>query len=140
MAVTVKRAWLLICLPPIATGLAACGKATSTAGFKGEQHAVAQAIASLQADATATDERRICSQDLASALVARLNAAREGCQQALKSQLAAVDNFELSVQSVTLVGAQTASARVSSVRSGKTRSDTLSLVKERGRWKLSGIQ
>ena len=142
MTPPVKGARALLCAPLLAVGLAACGSTVSTAGFKGEEHEVAQAISNLQADATAGDKQKVCANDLASAVVARLSAARGGCQQAIKNQLAELDNFEVSVQSVqvTAQGARrVARASVKSVYAGKTRPGTLLLVKEGSKWKISGI-
>ena len=62
----------------ITLGLYACGSAVSTTNFKGEQRQVAQAISNLQSDATATDQQKLCSNDLAASVVARLNALYEG--------------------------------------------------------------
>src|SRR5437879_4215891 len=94
----VKRTLALLCAPLLLAGIAACGNTVSTAGFKGEDHEVVQAISSLQADATAADRRKLCANDLASAVVARVSEARGGCQQVIKNHLAEVDNFEVSVQ------------------------------------------
>jgi hypothetical protein len=137
-----KRVHPLLCAPLLAAGLAACGTAVSTAGFKGEDHEVAQAISSLQTDAAAGDKQKICANDLANAVVARLSVARGGCQQALKNQLAELDNSEVSVQSVQVTAAgarRTASARVKSVYAGKSHLGTLLLVKEGAKWKISGL-
>jgi hypothetical protein len=142
MTVPVKRAVALLCVPMLAVGLAGCASTVSTAGFKGEDHEVVQTISNLQADVTAADEKKICANDLASAVVARLSLARGGCRQAIKSQLAEVDNFQVTVQSVLVSAAgarRTASAHVKSVYSGKTRPGTVSLVKEGGKWKISGV-
>lgn len=143
---------LLACAPLGALGLAACGAAVSTASFKGEQHEVAQTVANLQTDATAGEEQKICANDLASAVVARLGGTK-GCEAAIKSQLGQIDNLELSVQSVTLAShhapsthdaktpsaIDTASARVKSIHAGKSKQSTVSLVKEDGKWKISAL-
>jgi hypothetical protein len=152
-----RRALVLLCWPLLAVGLTACGTAVSTSAFKGEQHEVAQTVANLQTDATAGEEKKICANDLASAVVARLGGASR-CEAAIKSQLGQVDNLEVSVQSVTLgpakpggtakpggaakpgaPGLATASARVKSIRSGKHAESTVSLVKEDGKWKISAL-
>jgi copper chaperone CopZ len=139
MTAPAKRALTLLCAPLLAVGLAACGAAAvSTSGFKGEDHAVAQAISNLQSDVTAGDEQKICANDLASAVVARLQGATGGCKQAITGQLAEVDSLELSVESVQVSGA-TASARVKSVYEGKSRLSTLALQKESGKWKISAL-
>ena len=142
MIVPVKPAAALLLVSLFSVGLGACGSTVSTGSFKGEAHEVAQAIANLQTDATARDEKKVCEKDLSSAVVKRLNGARGGCRQAIKNQLAEVDGFEVSVQSVQLGASatpRTATARVKSIYRGKPRSGTLSLVKEAGRWKVSSI-
>jgi Putative lumazine-binding len=132
------RPLTLLCVPLLALGVASCSSATSSSAFKGEQHAVAQAISNLQSEATAGEAQKICKNLLASAVTARLNAAHGGCTQAVKSQLAEVDSPELTIQSVQLRGAS-ASARVKSISAGKSRVGTLTLVKEGGKWKISGL-
>jgi copper chaperone CopZ len=142
MNVPARLTAALLCASLLAVGLEACGNTVSTSGFKGEAHEVAQAIANLQTDATARDEKKVCENDLASAVVKRLSSATGGCKQAIKNQLAEVDGFEVSVQSVQLGASatpRTATAQVKSIYQGKTRSGTLSLVKEGGKWKVSSI-
>ena len=142
MRPTLKRLLALICALCLATGLAACSKTLSISAFKGEEHAVAQTISNLQADVTAGNEQKICTNDLAAPVAARLNSAPGGCKQAIKNQLTELDNFEVAVQSVHLAtaGAQpTATAHVTSIRAGKTKASTLALVKEGGKWKISSL-
>jgi hypothetical protein len=143
MTAPLTRALALLCAPALALGLAACGtKAVSTSSFKGEEHEVAQTIANLQSDVSAADQQKICANDLASALVTKLNASSGGCKQAVKNQLAELDNFELAVQSVQISGApaqRRATAKVRSIYEGKTRASTISLLKEGGKWKVSGL-
>lgn len=128
----------MLCLPLLAAGLAACGGTVSTSSFKGEAHAVAQTLSNLQADATAADQKKICANDLAKSVVARLGGAK-GCEAAIKGQLAEIDPpIELEVKSIDVSGA-TATASVTSTYEGKKRLSTLSLVKEGGRWKVSGL-
>lgn len=142
MTAPVNRTVAVLCAPLLASGVIACGSASTISGFKGEAHAVAQTISNLQADATARDEPKICADDLANAVVTRLDAAKGGCEQAIKNQLNEVDTFELTVESVKVNASgtpPTASASVKNVQSGKTRLSTLSLVKEAGKWKISSI-
>jgi hypothetical protein len=142
MRSTLKRLLALLSAVCLALGLAACSKTLSITAFKGEEHAVAQTISNLQADVTAGDEQKICANDLAAPVAARLNASPGGCKQAIKNQLTELDNFEVAVQSVHLstTGAQpTATAHVTSTYGGKTRASTLSLVKEGGKWKISSL-
>jgi hypothetical protein len=136
----------LLCWSLLAAGLAACGSTVATSSFKGEQHEVAQTVANLQADSTAGEAKKICANDLASGAVARLGGSA-GCEAAIKNALNQVDNLEVSVQSVALgtsakaahAPARTASAKVRSIHSGKTKESTVFLVKEGGKWKISGL-
>jgi hypothetical protein len=133
------RALALLCLPLCSLALSACGNTTSTAAFKGEQHEAAQAIANLQADATAADEKKICTEDLAASVVARLGTTK-GCEAAIKSQLTEVDSLEATIGSVQIAPDGTsASARVESIYEGRHRVGPVLLVKEDGKWKVSGL-
>jgi copper chaperone CopZ len=128
----------LLCASLLATGLAACGSTVATSGFKGEQHAVAQAVSNLQSHATALEAKKVCGEDLASVVVARLDTAAGGCKQAIESQLKQIDSFETTVESVRISGDR-ATAQVKGTRSGKKALQTLTFVKEAGKWKVSGV-
>jgi len=131
-----RRTAALLSVPLAAVALAACGSTVSTSSFKGEQKAAAQTVANLQADATANEPGKICTQDLAAGVVAKLGGKR-GCEQAIKSQLAEIDNLEVSVQSVKIgPGAATATASAKSTYEGKSRAATISLVREGAAWKI----
>jgi hypothetical protein len=135
------RSSALLGLALAAAGLSACATTTSTS-FKGEQHAVAQTVEKLQSSASAGEAGTICNQLLARKIVTSLQASPGGCKQAIKTQLNEIDSFELTVQSVQLGpagAAQTATAGVKSVYKGKKRASTLTLVKEGGAWKISGL-
>jgi len=142
MSAPLTRTLLLLCCAPPALALGACAKSVSTSAFKGEQHDVAQTVANLQSDVTASDQKKICSRDLSSSLRKRLNAAPGGCPRAIKDQLGEVDNLDLTVKSVAVHAAgaaRSATAVVSSTFAGKKRRSTLSLTFESGSWKLSGV-
>ena len=133
-----RRTAALLSVPLAAVALAACGSTVSTSAFKGEQKAAAQSVANLQADATANEPGKICSQDLAAGVVAKLGG-KHGCEQAIKDQLAEIDNLGVSAQSVTIgPGSNTATATVKSTYAGKSRVGTISLVREGGTWKVAG--
>jgi hypothetical protein len=126
-----------------ALALAGCGSTASTSGFSGEQHQVAQAIANLQSHVNGQEQQKICDNDLASEVVARLNASLGGCRRAIKEQLAEIDNSEVKVDSVQLGTGRaqgTATAKVRTIYSGRTRASTVSLRKQGGKWKLAAIQ
>ncbi len=134
-----RRPLALLCLPLLALALAGCGSAGSTSAFKGTEQQVAQTIANLQADATAAEQSKICADDLAAAVVTRLGGTK-GCEAAIKSQLAQVDSLEVSVLSVKVAATgTTATAQVKSIHEGKSRASAVSLVKEGGEWKVSGL-
>jgi hypothetical protein len=140
-----RRPRLLRLLAVLATvglatvGLAACGNTVSTGGLTGESKAVAERISSFQSDLTAGDEQKLCADDLARAVQARLRLAGSTCQQALKNQLGAIDDYEMSVQKVAVLHAA-ATAQVKSTWSGRPRLSTLVLVKEGGTWKIAALQ
>jgi copper chaperone CopZ len=121
----------------LATGLAACGSSVSTSGFKGEQRQVAQAVADLQKHASGLEAKKICEEDLAAANVAHLNASG-GCKKALETQLKQIESFATTVESVHISG-KTATAKVKSIYAGKNAIQTMTFVKEGGRWKASGL-
>jgi len=126
-----------------AFGLSACGQATvGTGSLQGDAKSVAQTISDLQKDAQSRDQTKVCKNDLASTVVAKLAATSGSCPSALSGQLKEIDNFDLSLASGTAVqvNGATATARVKSTSAGKTRYDTLTLVKEGNRWKVSGLQ
>jgi Putative lumazine-binding len=121
----------------IALGLSACGETASTGSFKGEDRNVAQTISNFQSDATSTNKHKLCANDLASAIATRLKSAG-GCEAAVTEQLKQLDSFGLTIQSIAVSG-NSATARVKSTWSGKSRITTLSLVKQGARWKISGL-
>jgi hypothetical protein len=134
-----KHLLTLLCVPLSAVALAACGSAVSTSSFSGTRHEVALTISNLQADATAAEQKKVCSRDLAAPVVARLGG-QKSCETAIKNQLAEVDSLEVSVQSVQIApGGASAIAHVKSERSGKSRPGTVTLVKEDKSWKVSAV-
>jgi len=126
------------CALALTVGLAACGETASTSNFKGESHSVAQTVSDLQADATASDQKKLCENDLAATLTARLRSGG-GCQAVLKNQLHEIDALNMTIESIAVAVAG-ATARVKSTYSGKSRVTTLTLVKEGPRWKISGVE
>jgi hypothetical protein len=132
-----RRPVALLCAPLLAFGVSACASTTASNSFKGEQHTVAQVISNLQSDVIASDGKKICANDLASTVVRRLGTVK-GCEAAIKNQLTEVDTPEVEIQSIQLNGTS-ASARVRSTYAGKKRIGTILLVKENGKWKVSGF-
>ncbi len=137
-ALSPRRALALPCAALLALGLSACAKTVSTSGLNGEAKQAAETIKNLQSDVTAGDQKKICQNDLAKALVTKLNATGGGCEKAIKGQLTEVDSFEVTVEAMQASGT-TATAHVKSIYSGKNRKGTLTLVKEAGKWKISSL-
>jgi len=135
---SLARPAALLCVPLLALGVSACAGTTSN-DYKGENHAVAEAIANLQTYATAGEAQKICSKLLASAVTARLDSEPGGCKRALKDQLSQVDTPTLTVQEVQPHGATGASAEVKSTYAGNSKVTTITLVKENGAWKISKL-
>lgn len=130
-------------LAPVACACAVlcAGCATSSSvstAFKGEEHAVAEAVASLQSAATASENKKICSQLLTKANVKALGGL-SACEAAVKSQLGQIDSFEVATKAVHVDGDQ-ATATVESVVAGKKTDQTVKLVKEDGSWRIDELQ
>jgi hypothetical protein len=137
MIASPRQVLSVLCALALTAGLAACGETASTSGFKGESHNVAQTVASFQSDAGASDQKKLCENDLAASLTAKLSLAG-GCQAALKEQLKEIDALSLTIESIAVNGPR-ATAHVKSTYAGKSRTGTLTLVKEGSRWKISGV-
>jgi hypothetical protein len=121
----------------LAAALPGCGETVSTGSFKGESHNVAQAIADFQTNVTARDQKKLCQNNLAAAVTARLAHAAGSCEAALKNQLLQIDATNLTIESIAVHG-NSATARVKSTYSGKNAIATLTLVKEGSHWKIAG--
>jgi len=134
----VRRLTALALLSLCPLTVAACGTTTSTAGFKGTEHDVAQTVANLQSDITAGEQKKVCERDLAAPVVTKLGG-ESRCESTIKDQISEIDNTELEVESVKLSGAK-ATAQVKSVYGGKKlRKATVSLAEEGGKWKIASL-
>jgi hypothetical protein len=126
-----------------ATGLTACGATmgVSTGNLTGDSRLIAQTISNLQSDAQSRNNQKVCANDLASSVVAQLKAGGRDCASVISDQLNEVDNFDVSLDGANAIAVSgtTATARVKSTSGSKTRRDTLKLVKEGARWKISGL-
>lgn len=133
-----RRPLVLAAVSLCALGATACGTSTtSTSGFKGAEHEVAQTIANLQSDVTSSERGKICERDLAAPVVSRLGG-KKACEAAIKNRLIEIDNTELTVESVKVQGTS-ATAQVKSVYGGKKQVRTVTLAKEGSRWKITSI-
>jgi hypothetical protein len=128
---------------PVALVLAAlsgCGTVPtkSSTTFTGESALVANAINSFQSAAQSRDTSKLCKQVFAPALAAKLKDSGGGCTHVVGHQLNAVENYDLTIESITVNG-NSAQARVKSISNGKSHFDTLLLTKVGNSWRLSGL-
>jgi hypothetical protein len=110
----------------------------SAGNFRGEQRLVANAVEDLQAAASKSDEGKICRDLLARSLADRLAARGNGCSAAVDAAIKDTDTFDLKVQSVQVTGTR-ATARVKMATGTRDRSATVTLVRERGAWRIAGL-
>jgi microcompartment protein CcmK/EutM len=135
-----RRRLLAVALIPLsALALAACGETVSTEKYKGEEKAVAQRISEFQSDATASDQKKVCENDLAAGVKAKLASGGSSCREALKHQLSQIDTLELKIRSIAVTG-KTAVAHVTSTWSGKTKESIVALNREGTAWRISALQ
>ena len=123
--------------------LSACGVGASTpSNLTGDSKAVAQTIANLAADAQSRNNSKICDNDLARAVVNRLDAGSSTCASVISKQLGEADDFTLGLapgSAITVTGS-TATARVKDTYLGhKSHVDVLRLVREGAAWKVAGV-
>jgi hypothetical protein len=128
----------LIAAALAATGCAGAAK-DSAKDFKGEQRNVATAVEDLQSEGRKSDGGKICDTLLSTRLVAQIKRSHATtCPTAVNSALDDVDTTELQVKRVAVNGGR-ATAQVASKDKGGDRLDTLSLVKERGAWRIDSL-
>jgi hypothetical protein len=119
-----------------ALGVAGCTSSTGSASgtFSGQQAQVAQVVSDLAKDGQRKDAQKICTEILARELVDRLNQAGTSCGQEMDKAIADADDFDLSVQKVTVKGSS-ATALVRRGKDGPTA--TFRFVREGGKWKAT---
>ena len=126
---------LLLAAAGLATG---CGATSSNSAsdFSGVKKDVATTVDDLSSAARKSDEGEICTNLLASSLIQQLQSAGQTCRTAVSHALDDADTVDMKVKSVNVTGT-TATAVVDSKE--KASNDTFQLVKEGGRWKISGF-
>jgi hypothetical protein len=121
----------------IALAVAGCTSSSgsdSSAKFTGAEGEVAKVVADLQKDGERKDAQKICSDILARSLVDRLGDAGTSCAQEMDKAISDADDFDLSVQKVTVNGSS-ATAVVRRGDDGPTA--TFRFVREGGKWKAT---
>ena len=122
----------------LASGCAGTQKNSAT-DFTGAEKQVATAVEDLQSAGRKGDEAKICDDLLAAALVSQIKkASATTCATAVSKSLDDVDSYDIQVKNVKVTG-NTATARVESKATDGNRADTLQLVREQNRWKLSSL-
>ena len=117
-----------------ALAVAGCGAGSSGGSFEGEEEQVAQVFEDLaEAGREADGERRVCRQLLARELVSEF----DDCNAEVDDALKAADNFDLTVEDVTVNG----TSATATVQPGRDADDerTVTLAKEGDAWKLADL-
>ena len=143
LAVVITRAPIAALAIAAALGLGACTSSSSSEDsakdFQGEQRRVAQVIEDLEDAGGKRDADDVCQDLLATKLVRAIaQASGESCANAVDDALGDVDADDVVVEKVRVTGT-TASATVRGEGGDDERTDTLTLTKERGRWRISGL-
>lgn len=125
-----------------ATAFGGCSQTTndSSTDFQGEQKLVANVVEDLQDAGASKDADGVCRL-LSEQLITKIRATAGGnasCEEAVDDALQDADAFDLSVKKVTITGTN-ATAVVESKDNDKDVRDTLTFLKEAGRWKISAL-
>jgi hypothetical protein len=110
----------------------------SVSKFTGDQRAAAQTVEDLDSAAGDSDEAKICTQILSRALAGRIAANGRGCAPGVDAAMKDADSTAMTVEAVRVTG-DTATARVKFETGKKDRRGTITLVREGGRWRISGF-
>jgi isoaspartyl peptidase/L-asparaginase-like protein (Ntn-hydrolase superfamily) len=121
----------------LAVALAGCTSTSGTSSkFTGAKGDVADVVANLQQAGQRKDANKICTQILSRTLVQALSDAGTSCEQEMKKAIDDADDFDLTVQNVTINGNQ-ATAQVRRGKDGPTA--TFKFVRESGGWRATSF-
>jgi hypothetical protein len=109
---------------------------TTSAKFTGTQGDVAKVVSDLAQAGQRKDTQKICSQIVSQSLARELTAAGTSCQTEMQKAIDDADDFNLTVQRVSVQGSQ-ATAVVKRGTDGPTA--TFRFVREGGRWKATSF-
>jgi hypothetical protein len=133
----VLRRLATVALAVVAVALAGCTQAgTSSSKFSGQQADVAKVVSDLQTAGQRKDAQKICTEIMAQSLVRQLSDAGTTCQAEMKKAVDDADDYDLSVQRVTVTGSQ-ATAVVRRGSNGPT--ETFRFVRESGGWRATSF-
>jgi hypothetical protein len=133
-----RRSLALLLVVPALAGCGASSSSNNAKDFKGDQKAVAQTVDDFSTAVRNNDDKKICTDLLARALVTRLDATAQKCTGAVSDQLDAAGDTKLAVKAISVTGNRATATVVSKV-DGHDRTQTLSLVNENGDWRLNGV-
>jgi hypothetical protein len=135
-----STALLAAALAVLAAGCAPQTRSSSNSvsKFTGDQRAAAQTVEDLQSAANDSDETKICTRILARGLAARLATGGHGCAEAVNAAIKDTDSTDMTVEAVRVTGDR-ATARVKFETGKKDRRANIALVREGGRWRISGF-
>ncbi len=138
-----RLATSLLAAVALALATAGCGAGnapteTAAGEFTGPQLDVANAVDDFAEAAREKDTEQLCADLLASAVVDRLGGGR--CADELKGSLRDTNAGDLTIppRGITISGDR-ATARVVTELGDQDATDTLTLVRERGRWRIAEV-
>ncbi len=142
MTSRLRPATSLLTAAVLALAAAGCGTAepptTESGTFTGEEQRVAATVTDFGDAAGKQETDKICTDLLASALVERLGGDR--CADELKASLRDTNSSDLTIpdRGIRITGRE-ATARVVTELGDEDATDTVGLVQERGRWRISEL-
>jgi hypothetical protein len=112
--------------------LVACGKERPT-------QAVRKSVDQFGKDVAAQDYTDLCKNVLATNLISALEASGVPCELALKTGLSSAKNPKLTIKTIAVNGNRALVSVHSTASNQSPSDDTLSLIKEQGKWKISSL-
>jgi hypothetical protein len=133
------RSAALLCA--LAVGAAGCGSAPrdSTQEFKGEEQKVAAAVEQIEAAARDDKPATVCDKLFTDARLAALKEQGTSCKTGVKEAFKDAENFDLTVEDVTISG-DAATAKIASGTGSGEKTDTLELKRDGAAWKVDSLQ
>ena len=130
----------LLALPLALAALAAgCGASDSTsAGFEGQEKAVADQVEKIQSAGEARDAKQLCDDMLATSLRDAIANAGSSCEVELDKAIRDADDFNLDVEDVTVTG-DTAVAKVKTGSGDDAETRDFEFEKEGDSWRATSL-
>jgi hypothetical protein len=127
-----------VCLAVALGGCSLTPTSSSTAGsYTGPSARIATALNLFASDASSENGKDICANVLASSVRARLNKIGS-CATIIQDQLKTTDDSTLTIEAIKVKGSN-ASAQVQTIHDRNKVISTVTLVKQSGGWRISGI-